>query len=67
MKNNELVFLDAFIGLFLLPLTIFFRYFKKTISLFLLKKNEGILIVKFLGAGNYLAIKNDISALKMLT
>ena len=60
MKNNHLVLLDMVIGFVLLPLCILIRFFRKLLNRVLPTKYEGILIIKFLGAGNFLAIKNEI-------
>jgi ADP-heptose:LPS heptosyltransferase len=61
MKNNQLVLLDTVVGFFLLPLCILIRIFRKLIQRIVSTKYEGTLIIKFLGAGNFLAIKNDIN------
>ena len=61
MKNNQLVLLDMVIGFVLLPLCILIRSFRKLLNKIIPKKYEGVLIIKFLGAGNFLAIKNEIN------
>ncbi len=61
MKNNQLVLIDMVIGFLLLPLCILIRYLRKLINRIIFTKYEGTLVIKFLGAGNFLAVKNEIS------
>lgn len=60
MKNNQLVFLDMLIGFVLLPTCIFIRFVRRGLGKFLPVRFEGVLVIKFLGAGNFLAIKDTI-------
>jgi ADP-heptose:LPS heptosyltransferase len=61
MKNNQLVLLDMVSGFLLLPLSILFRVLRKLFSKAIHIQYEGILIIKFLGAGNFIAIQNKIT------
>ncbi len=61
MKNNDLVLLDMIFGLILFPLSLFVRTTRKLLSKIFKFKYQGILIIKFLGAGNLIAIKNSIN------
>ncbi|RAR53646.1 ADP-heptose:LPS heptosyltransferase [Paraburkholderia unamae] len=58
MNNNKLVLIDALVGLILLPVSVGVRQLKKRMFKRRAEKAAGILVIKFLGAGNYLAIKN---------
>ncbi|MBT8562140.1 glycosyltransferase family 9 protein [Polynucleobacter paneuropaeus] len=60
MNSNRLVFLDAVIGIFLLPIGLLIRLSYRLFSSILGFKSEGILIIKFLGAGNFLAIDQKV-------
>lgn len=61
MKNSQLVFLDMLVGIFLMPTCIVIRIIRKNIFKCLPIQCKGVLIVKFLGAGNFLALKDSIS------
>lgn len=65
MQNNNLVLIDTVAGFFIIPLCFFIRFFKKIIYIFIKNNNDKILIIKFLGAGNFLAGKNEINDHKM--
>lgn len=59
MKNNTLVYLDKFSGIILIPLALVLR-----VRVLLLKCNkrnhERDLVIKFLGAGNFISLKNEL-------
>ena len=61
MKNNDLVLLDMIFGLVLLPLSLTIRALRRFLSKIFRLNYEGILIIKFLGAGNLIAIKKSIN------
>lgn len=61
MKNSQLVLLDMLIGVFLMPACIAIRLIKKSLFKLLPIQCKGVLIVKFLGAGNFLALNDPIS------
>jgi ADP-heptose:LPS heptosyltransferase len=56
MKNSSLIFLDCFTKILFSPLSLFIRGLNKLILIFFPIKNKDILIVKFLGAGNFIAL-----------
>ena len=60
MKNNHLVILDLIIGFFLLPLCLIIRGLRSTLSKIFKINYRGILIIKFLGAGNFIAIQDTL-------
>ncbi len=60
MKNNHLVILDLIIGFFLLPLCLIIRGLRRMLSKIFKINYRGILIIKFLGAGNFIAIQDTI-------
>lgn len=59
MKNNDLVLLDMIFGLVLLPLSLFIRALRRFLSKIFKLNYEGILIIKFLGAGNFIALQKN--------
>ena len=60
MKNNHLVILDLIIGFFLLPLCLIIRGLRRMLSKIFKANYRGILIIKFLGAGNFIAIQDTL-------
>lgn len=60
MKNNTLVLIDWGAGFLIGPLIIVIKILKKVASKFYKPKRSGRLIIKFLGAGNYVAMSNII-------
>jgi ADP-heptose:LPS heptosyltransferase len=62
LKNNTLVLIDWFSGFFIIPFILFIKGVKKFIGIFCRTKKKGTLLIKFLGAGNFIAIKDAISS-----
>lgn len=60
MKNNTLVLIDWTTGLAISPLIILVKAVKKLASKFYRPKRNGRLLIKFLGAGNYVAMSDVI-------
>jgi ADP-heptose:LPS heptosyltransferase len=60
MKNNHLVILDLIIGFVLLPLCLIIRGLRRLLSKIFRVKYRGILVIKFLGAGNFVAIQDTL-------
>lgn len=60
MKNNTLVLIDWLVGILIFPTIISVLALKKAISLFYFTNGNGRLIIKFLGAGNYVAMSKII-------
>jgi ADP-heptose:LPS heptosyltransferase len=54
------VILDLIIGFFLLPLCLIIRGLRSTLSKIFKINYRGILIIKFLGAGNFIAIQDTL-------
>jgi ADP-heptose:LPS heptosyltransferase len=63
MNNKELILIDKVVGLLLLPCSLLFR------AIVLLRRSIGqkhhqpILVIKFLGAGNFLSLKDSLRTL----
>ncbi len=62
MKNNHLVMIDWIIGLGINPIIFFIKILKICLSKIYNPKRNGYLIIKFLGAGNYIAINSCINS-----
>lgn len=60
MKNNQLVLLDIITGFLLLPLCFLIRGLRRILSRVFEVNYHGILIIKFLGAGNFIAIQDAL-------
>ncbi len=60
MNNNTLVIIDKFFGYFLYPILLIFYPFIIVKNKFT-SKNRKILIIKFLGSGNFVSISNLIN------
>lgn len=60
MKNNTLVLIDWTAGLIISPLIILVKAVKKVASKFYRPQRNGRLLIKFLGAGNYVAMSEVI-------
>lgn len=60
MKNNTLVLIDWGVGFITGPIIIVAKLLKKIASKFYRPKRNGRLIIKFLGAGNYVAMSDII-------
>lgn len=60
MKNNTLVLIDWVAGLVVSPLIILVKFVKMVVGSMYRPKRHGRLIIKFLGAGNYVAMVNII-------
>lgn len=60
MKNNTLVLIDWGAGFLISPLIIIIKIIKKIAVRFYKPKRSGQLVVKFLGAGNYVAMSDLI-------
>ena len=60
MKNNHLVVLDLIVGFVLLPLCILVRFARRFLGRVFSVNYHGTLIIKFLGAGNFVAIQDTI-------
>ncbi len=60
MKNNTLVLIDWVAGFLIGPIIIFVKIIKIAATKFHTPRRNGRLIVKFLGAGNYVAMSNLI-------
>lgn len=52
--------LDLIIGFFLLPLCLIIRGLRRILSKIFKANYRGILIIKFLGAGNFIAIQDTL-------
>jgi len=63
MNNKELILIDKVVGLILLPSSLLFRTIALIRRSFGHKSNKPILIIKFLGAGNFLSLKKSLSPL----
>lgn len=63
MNNKELILIDKVVGLILLPSSLLFRAIALLRRSFGHKSNKPILIIKFLGAGNFLSLKNSLNPL----
>lgn len=61
MKNNTLIFLDWVSGFFISPLIILAKLFQRYLSKKKKLNRNGQLIIKFLGAGNYVAMARVIT------
>lgn len=61
MKNNTLVFLDWLSGFFISPLIVVVKLFQRNPSKKVGFRNNERLIIKFLGAGNYVAISEAVN------
>jgi ADP-heptose:LPS heptosyltransferase len=64
MKNNNLVLVDMIVGITLIPISIIMRSFRIFSSKIFPLKYKGVLIIKFLGAGNFIAMQNNILSKK---
>lgn len=60
MNNNHLVILDLIIGFILLPLCLLIRGLRRIFSKIFKENYRGILVIKFLGAGNFIAIQDTL-------
>ena len=63
MNNKELILIDKVVGLILLPCSLLFRaivLLRRSIGQ---KRNQPMLVIKFLGAGNFLSLRNALSPL----
>ena len=63
MNNKELILIDKVVGLILLPCALLFRtivLLRRSIGQ---KRNQPMLVIKFLGAGNFLSLRNELSPL----
>lgn len=71
MKNNTLVLIDWVAGLIISPAIIFVKAAKKIAARVYRPKRDGRLIIKFLGAGNYVAmcdvIDNDTTLISAVS
>ncbi len=63
MNSNRLVLLDTVVGFLLLPLCLLMRFSHQTFRLVFRPRYRGVLVIKFLGAGNFLAIKSTLENL----
>ena len=63
MNNKELILIDKVVGLILLPGSLLFRAIALLRRSFSRTSDKPILIIKFLGAGNFLSLKNSLSPL----
>jgi len=64
MSSNILVLVDALLGLLLVPLSVLIRIIRRIISrIYPARAAVGVLVIKFLGAGNLLAVKGALSGL----
>jgi ADP-heptose:LPS heptosyltransferase len=57
MNNNILIIIDAVVGILIIPFGLLLRYFTKLIFSLSASESKGVLLIKLLGAGNYLALK----------
>ena len=62
MNNNILILFDTFVGVILIPIGLFINALNKYILHFVRPKPRGRLLIKLLGAGNYLPLKSKLSA-----
>lgn len=60
MSSNILIILDTFFGFFLLPIGIAFKFFIRFVRAFFNLNTKKILVIKLLGAGNFLAMQSSI-------
>jgi ADP-heptose:LPS heptosyltransferase len=63
MNNKELILIDKVVGLILLPCSLLFRVIVLLRRSIGQKHNQSILVIKFLGAGNFLSLRNTLSPL----
>jgi len=62
MNNNILISLDTFVGVLLIPAGLIINVLNKCILQFVRPKPRGRLLIKLLGAGNYLPIKAKLNS-----
>ena len=58
MNNNRLVLLDAFLGFALVPIGLLVKFTRRKFHRIIANKPKGTLVIKFLGAGNLVAIQD---------
>lgn len=63
MNNKELILIDKVVGLILLPCSLLFRVIALLRRSTGQKCNQPMLVIKFLGAGNFLSLRNALSPL----
>ena len=61
LKNNHLVMLDLIVGFVLLPLCIVIKFARRFFGRIFSTDYHGTLIIKFLGAGNFVALQDTIT------
>jgi ADP-heptose:LPS heptosyltransferase len=62
MNNNLLILFDTFIGIVLTPVGLLFYFFNRHCLRLIRPKPNGKLLIKLLGAGNYLPIKAKLNS-----
>jgi ADP-heptose:LPS heptosyltransferase len=62
MNNNLLILFDTFIGVILIPFGLLINALNKYFLQFMRPKPKGRLLIKLLGAGNYLPLKSKLNA-----
>jgi ADP-heptose:LPS heptosyltransferase len=58
MSNQFLVIVDSFFGILILPIGLLFKFLSKSLRIFRSNNSERVLVIKLLGAGNYLAMES---------
>lgn len=61
MKNNHLVVVDWLLGFLITPAILIIIIIKYPFKKYIISKRSGTLIIKFLGAGNYIAFKDYVN------
>jgi ADP-heptose:LPS heptosyltransferase len=57
MTNQFLVLIDNFVGIFLLPVGLLIKFLSKSLRFFYSNKSKKFLVIKLLGAGNFLSMQ----------
>jgi hypothetical protein len=61
MSSNILIYLDSVLSAIVTAIAIIFRLRSKVFSILKIKQNaRGVLVIKFLGAGNFVAMSAEL-------
>jgi ADP-heptose:LPS heptosyltransferase len=61
MNSNKLIFLDSIIGIILIPCSIAIKITRRIINKFIKKQFKNKLLIKFMGAGNFIVLADILN------